>query len=108
MSRNMGVGGSKGSISGNFAMNECELMIVIGARGVCQWDCSGTAYHKAKNIININCEYEDLGQYNNSLRIQGDAESVLVKLIDELKRLPGKEHDPAWLEQCGELSLIHI
>lgn len=102
MPRNMGVGGSKGSISGNFAMNECELMIVIGARGVCQWDCSGTAYHKAKNIININCEYEDLGQYNNSLRIQGDAESVLVKLIDELKRLPGKEHDPAWLEQCGE------
>ena len=60
------------------------------------------AYHKAQNIININCEYEDLGQYNNSLRIQGDAESVLVKLIDELKRLPGKEHDPAWLAQCGE------
>lgn len=100
--RNMSVGGSKGSICGNYAMNECDLMIVIGARGVCQWDCSGTAFRKAKKIININCDYEDLGQYNNSVRIQGDAEAVLVKLIDRLKKAPNRASDPAWLKECAE------
>ncbi len=38
---NMHVGGSKGSISGNFAMAEAETLIVIGSRAVCQSDCSG-------------------------------------------------------------------
>src|SRR5690606_26308635 len=42
--QNMHVGGSKGSISGNFAMSEAELVIFIGSRGVCQADCSGIGY----------------------------------------------------------------
>lgn len=83
----MSVGGSKGSICGNYAMNECDLMIAIGARGVCQWDSSGTSFRKAKKIININCDYDDLAQYNNSVRIQGDAEEVLLKIIELLKKL---------------------
>ena len=98
----MSVGGSKGSISGNYAMNECDLMIIIGARGVCQWDSSGTAFRKAKKILNINCDYEDLGQYNNSVRIQGDAEAVLLRLIELLKEKPGEASDPAWLRECAE------
>jgi len=98
--RNMSIGGSKGSISGNYAMNECDLMIVIGARGVCQWDSSGTAFQKAKKIININCDYDDLGQYNNSVRIQGDAGEVLVKLTNLLKNAGKKASDPAWLKEC--------
>lgn len=98
--RNMSVGGSKGSICGNYAMNECDLIIVIGARGVCQWDCSGTAYHKAKKMININCDYEDLAQYNHSVRIQGDAKEVLLKLIELLKKVEFKDTDPEWLKEC--------
>ena len=39
--QNMHVGGSKGSISGNYAMAEAELLIIIGSRAVCQADCSG-------------------------------------------------------------------
>lgn len=100
--RNMSVGGSKGSICGNYAMNECDLMIVVGARGVCQWDSSGTAYHKAKRIININCDYDDLGQYNNSIRIQGDAEAVLLKLLELLKKAECKASDPEWLKECTQ------
>ena len=98
--RNMGVGGSKGSICGNYAMNECDLMIVIGARGVCQWDSSGTAYRKARKIININCDYDDLGQYNNSVRLQGDAQEVILKLIDLVKNAKSKSSDPEWLKEC--------
>lgn len=100
--RNMGVGGSKGSICGNYAMDECDLVITVGTRGVCQWDSSGTAFKKAKKIININCDYNDLGQYNNSVRIQGDAEEVLLKLIELLKNAEKKATDPEWLKECKE------
>ncbi len=98
--RNMHVGGSKGSISGNYAMEECDLLIALGTRGVCQWDSSGTAFRKAKKIININCDYDDLGQYNNSVRIQGDVEAVLKKLIRLLKDAGEKEKDAKWMETC--------
>ena len=78
--RNMTVGGSKGSISGNYAMAECDLLVVIGARGVCQWDSSGTAFPKARRVININTDPGDLAQYNRSLALPGDAGSVLERL----------------------------
>ncbi len=100
--RNMGVGGSKGSICGNYAMDECDLVIAVGTRGVCQWDSSGTAFKKAKKIININCDYNDLGQYNNSVRIQGDAEEVLLKLIELLKNAENEATDTKWLKECKE------
>ncbi len=95
----MSVGGSKGSICGNYAMNECDLIIALGARGVCQWDCSGTAFRKAKKMININCDYDDLGQSNNSVRIQGDAQEVLIKL-NELLRGRNLNSDPEWIKGC--------
>ena len=97
--RNMSVGGSKGSLSGNYAMDECDLLVALGTRGVCQWDSSGTAFKKAKKIININCDYDDLGQYGNSIRIQGDVEAVLKKLNSLLKNVD-KETDPEWLKSC--------
>ena len=34
--RNMTVGGSKGSLSGNYAMEEADLLIAIGSRAVCR------------------------------------------------------------------------
>ena len=100
--RNMTVGGSKGSISGNYALEECDLLIVIGARGVCQWDSSGTAFPNAKKIININVDSGDLMQYNRTLGLQGDAEAVLERLILKLKeRIQTIEkEDSAWLRSC--------
>ena len=44
----MSVGGSKGSISGNYCING-DLVVVTGARGVCQWDSSGTVEECAVN-----------------------------------------------------------
>lgn len=99
--RNMGVGGSKGSICGNYAMNESDLVVAVGARGVCQWDSSGTAFRNAKKIVNINCDYDDLAQYGNSVRIQGDAEEVLVRLTALLKK-ENKKVNPEWLKTCVE------
>jgi 3D-(3,5/4)-trihydroxycyclohexane-1,2-dione acylhydrolase (decyclizing) len=83
--RFMSVGGSKGSICGNYAMNEADLAIVIGARAVCQWDCSGTAWKNARSIINFNNDPFSVNHYNRSLLILGDAQQNLRKWIAYLK-----------------------
>lgn len=84
--RYMTVGGSKGSLSGNYAMNEADLVVVVGARAVCQWDCSGTAWKKAGNIINFNMDPQHAGHYNRTIPVLGDAKRNLRAWIDHLKK----------------------
>ncbi len=81
---NMHVGGSKGSISGNYAMTEADLLIVIGSRAVCQADCSGIGYKSAKAVININGDLADLTHYNNTLALPGDIGIVAARLAERL------------------------
>ncbi|NQT60777.1 MAG: thiamine pyrophosphate-binding protein [Bacteroidetes bacterium] len=103
--RNMTVGGSKGSISGNFAMEQCELLITIGARGVCQWDSSGTVWKKVNQVISINTQLEDALQYNRTLPLLGDCEYVLRQLNLELsvnsrEQIDLKTRKTAWQKSC--------
>jgi len=91
--RYMTVGGSKGSICGDYCEKEADLVIIIGARAVCQWDCSGTALKKAKNIINFNIDPQHAGHYNRSVVIIGDAKANLRKWIDYLKEKGIKSAD---------------
>jgi len=84
--RNMTVGGSKGSISGNAAMAEADLVVTIGARAVCQWDSSGTAWKNARAFIAINADPIDATHYNHSLPLVGDAQAVLVRLVAALRK----------------------
>lgn len=96
--RYMCVGGSKGSMAGNYCMNEADLAIVIGARAVCQWDCSGTAWKKVREIINFNADPYHAAHYNRTLPVVGDAKLNLQKWIDFLKSQgikPGK-NDSKW------------
>ncbi|MCX7027146.1 MAG: thiamine pyrophosphate-dependent enzyme [Spirochaetes bacterium] len=83
--RNMTVGGSKGSISGNAAMAGADLAVTIGARAVCQWDSSGTAWRSAKAVIAINTDYQDASHYNGSLPLVGDAGAVIERLAKTLR-----------------------
>jgi len=102
--RYMSVGGSKGSLSGNFAMNEADLVVVIGARGVCQWDCSGTAWKKAQGIINFNIDPYYVNQYNRSVCVLGDAKSNLQAWIATLKQAGFKPTASvsSWLAENGK------
>ncbi len=84
--RNMTVGGSKGSICGNAAMAEAELVVTIGARAVCQWDSSGTAWKNARAIIAINADPLDATHYNRSLPLVGDASAVLERLVAAMRK----------------------
>jgi len=99
--QNMHVGGSKGSISGNYAMSEAELVIVIGSRAVCQADCSGIGYKKAQAVVNINGDIGDALHYNNTVALVGDIGAVAARLVAKLAgKTPGADKR-AWLEACA-------
>ena len=102
--RNMHVGGSKGSISGNYAMENADLLIAIGTRAVCQADCSGVGYPNARAVVNINGDLSDLMHYANTTGLPGDISAVIGQLLEEIAT--SNAVDPAaragWLEACGE------
>ncbi|MBV9348646.1 MAG: thiamine pyrophosphate-binding protein [Pseudolabrys sp.] len=99
--QNMHVGGSKGSISGNYAMAECELLIVAGSRAVCQADCSGIGYKKARAVININGDLADATHYNNTLALTGDIGVVAERLAKALLRERATDNKGEWLKACA-------
>ena len=102
---NMHVGGSKGSISGNYAMEQAELLIVIGSRAVCQSDCSGTGYPNVRQVINLNGDIADATHYNRTTALTGDISAVITRLLDALGNAarPDKiaRASAAWLEECA-------
>ena len=102
--QNMHVGGSKGSISGNFAMQHGELLLVVGSRAVCQADCSGVGYPRAQAVINFNADLADAAHYNHTLALQGDIGAVIEQLLpllqgpDESLAVQARH---AWLADCA-------
>lgn len=102
--RNMHVGGSKGTLSGNYAMAHADLVIVIGSRAVCQADCSGTGFEKAEAVININGDRADAAHYNRTLALVGSIDAVAERLVAALESggLPAREERAPWLEACAE------
>ena len=103
-SQNMHVGGSKGSISGNFVMDRAEVLVVVGSRAVCQSDCSGIGWPKVRDVININADPVDVQHYNRTTALCGDAGRVLKRL----HALIGRNHrdcavgKAGWLEACAK------
>lgn len=102
--QNMHVGGSKGSISGNHAMENAELLIAIGSRAVCQADCSGIGYPNAKAVININGDLADLMHYANTTGLPGDISAVIARLLQSIDAAGGGELDSkqSWLSACAQ------
>ncbi len=101
--RNMQVGGSKGSISGNYVMEEADLLVAIGTRFVCQSDCSRTGYPNAQKVVNINTDLDASAHYNRTIALWGEASLTLQKLVKTLEgrgAMPVTESE--WMEQCSE------
>jgi 3D-(3,5/4)-trihydroxycyclohexane-1,2-dione acylhydrolase (decyclizing) len=99
--QNMHVGGSKGSISGNYAMSEAELLIVIGSRAVCQADCSGIGYKRAQAVININGDLADALHYNKTVALVGDIGAVAGRLAAKLEAMRAGGNKGPWLKACA-------
>jgi 3D-(3,5/4)-trihydroxycyclohexane-1,2-dione acylhydrolase (decyclizing) len=103
--RNMTVGGSKGSISGNYAMENADLLVAVGSRSVCQSDCSRTGYPNAQHVININTDLDSVLHYNRTIALLGDAGPTLARLNRMLapEARAGRRGEPsAWLAACSE------
>jgi len=98
--QNMGVGGSKGTLCGNYAMDHADLLVAVGTRAVCQSDCSRTGYPKVKHVININADLEDATHYTRTLALVGDVRKTLEKLNPVLGS--DKLDKTAWLTACAE------
>ena len=100
--RNMTVGGSKGSISGNFSMAEADLLVAVGSRFVCQSDCSRTGYPQVKKVININADIRTAFHYNKTIALIGDAAATLRELNHRLAgNKTGPEKEPSvWMKAC--------
>jgi 3D-(3,5/4)-trihydroxycyclohexane-1,2-dione acylhydrolase (decyclizing) len=99
--QNMHVGGSKGSISGNYAMAEADLLITIGSRAVCQADCSGIGYKRAQAVININGDLADALHYNKTVALVGDIGAVAGRLAGKLEALKANGNKGPWLKTCS-------
>jgi 3D-(3,5/4)-trihydroxycyclohexane-1,2-dione acylhydrolase (decyclizing) len=99
--QNMHVGGSKGSSSGNFAMAEAELLIVIGSRAVCQADCSGIGYRNASHVININGDLANATHYNRTTALIGDISAVAERLAARLEAAKANANKREWLAACA-------
>jgi 3D-(3,5/4)-trihydroxycyclohexane-1,2-dione acylhydrolase (decyclizing) len=99
--RNMTVGGSKGSLSGNYAMETADLLVAVGSRFVCQSDCSRTGYPNVKLVININTDYDAAMHYNRTISLVGDAALTLRKLNTLLKnRTSADTGKSQWFRDC--------
>lgn len=99
--QNMHVGGSKGSISGNYAMAAADLLIVIGSRAVCQADCSGIGYKKAQAVININGDLADALHYNKTVALTGDIGVIAERLAAKLEKAGAAKNKAEWLKACA-------
>ena len=75
--RNMTVGGSKGSICGNFAMAEADLLIAAGTRSVCQSDCSRTGYPNVRQVVTVNGDADAATHYGRTIALVGDIARTL-------------------------------
>ncbi|MBN1636003.1 MAG: thiamine pyrophosphate-binding protein, partial [Deltaproteobacteria bacterium] len=100
--RNMTVGGSKGSLSGNYAMEEANLLVAVGTRSVCQSDCSRTGYPNVAKVININADIETAMHLSKTIALAGDSSATLKKLNEILKQQSPKigGNPSNWLRQC--------
>ncbi len=102
--RNMTVGGSKGSLCGNYAMESADFLVVVGSRSVCQADSSRTGYPLVERVVNINADPEDAMHYNKTTALVGDASRSLGKINKAMRA--GRQQDivgsSAWLKACCE------
>ncbi|MBM4371480.1 MAG: thiamine pyrophosphate-binding protein [Deltaproteobacteria bacterium] len=99
--QNMGVGGSKGSLCGNHAMETADLVVAVGTRFVCQSDSSRTGYPAAQAAITINPDPFTANHYGRNVPLVGAAGPALDALCERLDAAGHRPDAGDWLAECG-------
>ena len=98
--RNLTVGGSKGSLCGNYAMENADVLVALGTRSVCQSDSSRTNYPKVRRVISVNAQIEPSLHYNRTLAFVGDVSATLRRLNEELRQRQANKPASTWFSDC--------
>jgi 3D-(3,5/4)-trihydroxycyclohexane-1,2-dione acylhydrolase (decyclizing) len=103
--RQMMVGGSKGSLSGNYAMDHADILLAVGTRSVCQADCSRTGYPQVRHVVNVNADLDAATHYNDTMALVGDARATLRQLVEAVQqelevRVESPDAGSPWLREC--------
>ena len=99
---NMGMIGLFGEQRANYAVNKCDLIILIGARVGDRAITSPMFIEKTTKIIHIDIDPAEIGKnISADIPIVGDAGTVLDQLIDAVDNM---SHDE-WREKLGTVEI---
>jgi acetolactate synthase-1/2/3 large subunit len=87
-----------GTVTGNYAVDECDLLIAVGARFDDRVTGKLSAFARHAKVIHIDIDPAEIGKNVEPLiPIVGDARNVLAQLANELRKLEwSPEKTAAW------------
>jgi acetolactate synthase-1/2/3 large subunit len=94
----LGMLGMHGTVTGNYAVHECDLLIAVGARFDDRVTGKLSAFAPKAKVIHIDVDPAEIGKNVEPLiPIVGDAKHVLAALVKEIKGLEWTpERTAAW------------
>ncbi len=104
----LGMLGMHGTVTGNYAVNECDLLIAVGARFDDRVTGKLSAFAPKAKVIHIDVDPAEIGKnVEPMIPIVGDAKHVLAALAKELealewspeRRTPGGRSCSAWQDE---------
>ncbi len=102
---NLGMLGMHGTVSANYAVTECDLLIATGVRFDDRVTGKIGAFAPHAQVIHIDIDPAEIGKNKEAhLPIVGDSKTVLHQLLAGLDR--GKERD-AWHRKIREWKHLH-
>jgi len=95
----IGMMGMHGTKTAALALNNCDLMIVLGSRFSDRVLCNADTFAKNTEIIHIEIDPAEIGKnVTPDLHVTGDVKYVLAKLNEILPDMEHKE----WMEQIAQ------
>ncbi|MCM0611374.1 acetolactate synthase 2 catalytic subunit [Marinobacter sediminum] len=99
----LGMLGMHGSRAANRAVDECDLLLVVGARLDDRATGKLDTFAPNARMIHIDADAAEINKLRPAdLALRGDLNSILESLTDDLKKAPLAIHD--WQKQCRNWS----
>ena len=101
---NFGMIGSHGVYAANYALNNCDLLIILGARVGDRAMGTASKLSKTATVVHIDIDPAEIGKNLEAhIPVVGDAKNVLSDLADKMDEV---KFD-AWFEELNKLRTRH-
>ena len=103
----LGMLGMHGSVAGNYAVHECDLLVAVGARFDDRVTGKLSAFAPQAEIVHVDIDPAEIGKnVQPRIPIVGDARRVLARILDEVRALgPEPERRAEWLARMADRKL---